>query len=275
MMSRRSLLNITSRKKRNTMMTYANTSSEDAGSVTIGPGPLLVNGSAGAACLFSPTAQDLFDSNSDIGDVAESAQRTATTCYMKGFSEKIRIQTSTGIPWFWRRIVFKAKRPTIYNSFQPSDTPIQTNNGNPSFIDTNNGMERLFFNLVINNSANTISAIYSQLFKGQAGKDWRDVLSAPVDTARVDLMSDKSRTITSGNQAGTVRDFNVYYPMNKNLVYDDDESGDTETTTYTSVQDKKGMGDCYILDLIYGGTGSSTADLLQLESTSTLYWHEK
>lgn len=274
-MNRRSLLNITSRKKRNTMINYANTSTEDGGSVTIGPGPLLVSGTTGAACLFSPTAMDLYDSTGQQGDVAEVATRTATTCYMRGFSEKIRIQTSSGRPWFWRRIVFKAKRPTIYNSFQPGDTPIQTNDGNPSFIDTNNGMERLYFNLVINNSASTISAIYSQLFKGQSGKDWRDVLSAPVDTARVDLMSDTSRTITSGNQVGTVRDYNVFYPMNKNIVYDDDENGDTESTTYTSVQDKQGMGDCYILDLFYPGTGAVATDLLQLESTSTLYWHEK
>lgn len=273
-MSRKSLLNTTSRKKRNTMLTYANTSSVNGNSVTIGPGPLVVNGN-GAICLFSPTAMDLTDGGGAQGSIAEQAVRTSTTCYMKGFSEKIRIQTSSGIPWFWRRIVFRAKRPTIFNQFQASDTPVQTNGGNVSYVDTTNGMERLYFNLVVNTSTATYAAIYAILFKGQSGKDWTDTLSAPVDTSRVDLMSDVSRTITSGNQSGTVRDYSVYYPMNKNLVYDDDENGDAEASAYTSVQDKKGMGDCYILDLFYTGTGGATTDLLQLTSTSTLYWHEK
>lgn len=273
-MSRRSLLNATSRKKRNSMMQYANTSTVNGTSVTIGPGPLVVNGNA-AVCLFSPTAMDLSDGTGAPGSITEQAVRTSTTAYMKGFSEKIRIQTSSGIPWFWRRITFCSKRPTIFAAFQASDTPTQTNSGVTSYVDTTNGLERLYFNLVTNSSPNTLAAIYSVLFRGAQGKDWNDVLTASVDTTRVDLKSDRSWTIKSGNASGTVRDFSLYYPMNKNLVYDDDENGDQETQSYTSVQDKKGMGDYYILDFFYTGTGGATTDLLQLTSTSTMYWHEK
>lgn len=273
-MSRKRVLNTTSRKKRNTMLTYANTSTTTGTSVTIGPGPLIVNGNA-AVCIFCPTAMDLTDGAGSSGAISEQAVRTSTTAYMKGFSEKIRIQTSSGIPWFWRRITFCAKRPTIFNSFQSSDTPVQTNSGNTSYVDTTNGMQRLYFNLIINNSTSTLNAIYGLLFKGAQGKDWNDSLSAPVDTSRVDLKSDRSWTIRSGNASGTVKDVNLFYPMGKNLVYDDDEAGDTEVASYTSVQDKKGMGDYYIMDFFFTGTGGSTSDLLQLSSTSTLYWHEK
>lgn len=256
------------------MLQWANTSTTTGNSVNIGPGPLVVNGNA-CACIFSPTAMDLSDSTSAIGAVAQQAVRTSTTAYMKGFSENIRIQTSSGIPWFWRRITFCSKRPQIFNQFQASDTPTQTNSGNPAFVDTSNGLERLYFNLIVNSSDNTLGAIYNLLFKGARGKDWTDVLTAPVDTSRVDLKSDWSTTIKSGNASGTVRDFKKWYPMNRNIVYDDDESGDLETASYTSVQDKKGMGDYYIMDFFYTGTGGSTTDYLQLTSTSTMYWHEK
>lgn len=96
-----------------------------------------------------------------------------------------------------------------------------------------------------------------------------------MDTTRVDLVSDKRMTIRSGNQAGTVRDISLYHPYNHNLVYDDDENGQNETTAYTSVKDKRGGGDMFIYDLFTAGTGAGTSDVLQLTSTSTLYWHEK
>jgi len=273
-MSTRALLNKTSRKKRNTMLQHANTSTVNGTSVTIGPGPLVVNGNA-AVCLFSPTAMDLNDAGGNPGAVSHQAVRTATTAYMRGFSEHIRIQTSSGLPWFWRRITFCSKRPTIFNAFQSSDTPVQNNSGNTSFVDTSNGLERLYFNQVVNNSNTTMEAWYGVLFKGERSRDWSDLLTAQVDTSRVDLKSDTSRTIKSGNAAGTVRDFKLWYPMNKNIVYDDDESGDVERTSYLSVQDKRGMGDYYILDFFFTGTGGTVSDLLQLTSTSTMYWHEK
>lgn len=63
--------------------------------------------------------------------------------------------------------------------------------------------------------------------------------------------------------------------MNKNLVYDDDESGDQEATSYQSVESKAGMGDYYVLDLIQAGSGGGTGDVILVQANSTLYWHEK
>lgn len=273
-MTQKRLLNVTSRKKRNTMLQYANTSTQTGNSVTIGPGPLVVNGNA-CVCIFSPTAMDLINAAGNAGAAAEQAVRTSTTAFMRGFSEKIRIQTSSGIPWFWRRITFCSKRPQILDRFQATDSPTQLNSGHTSLLDTSNGLERLYLNLIQNASDNTINAIYDLIFKGTRNRDWTDVLTAPLDTSRIDVKSDWSTTIKSGNQAGTVRDFKKFYPMNKNIVYDDDEQGDGEASSYQSVQDKRGMGDYYIMDFFYTGTGGSTSDLLQLTSTSTMYWHEK
>lgn len=266
---------MTSVKKRNTMLQIANTSTAGGGPVTIGPGAYYVTGSNGNnVSLFCPTAMDLSSSTGVPNTIVQQASRTATTCYIKGFSEKIRIQTSSGIPWFWRRITFRS-RSNVFSTFAPADTPTQTNSGYTSFTETSNGMQRLYFNQTINAANQTLFRIHDILFRGTVNQDWVDPQTAQVDTTRVELVSDKRLTIRSGNQAGTVKDVTMWHPYNHNLVYDDDEAGATENTSYLSVNDKRGNGDMYIYDLFTAGTGSTSSDILQLTSTSTLYWHEK
>lgn len=257
------------------MLQWANTSTSTGGPVTIGPGPYLINGANGnQISLFCASAQDLLQTNGGNNTIANQAERTATTIFVRGFSEKMRIQTSTGLPWFWRRICFRAKSRDFY-VFSATDTPTQTNSGNTSYLDTSNGMERLYFNLSINASNTTLFNIQDIIFRGSVNRDWVDPQTAIVDTTRIDLVSDVRRTIRSGNASGTVKDCSTWFPCNKNIVYDDDEAGESETGSYVSVKDKQGAGDMFIFDLFSPGTGATASDLLQLTSTSTLYWHEK
>jgi len=237
---------------------------------------MLVNGSVGGNLfIFTPTGMDL-NSTSGANTITSDALRTSSTCFMKGFSEKIRIQTSSGRPWFWRRIVIRAKN-SAFTTLSTGDTsPVQSNGEFTSvFESVANGMQRLYFNLAINNVPATYGNVQSVLFKGQIGSDWVDVQTAAVDTARVDLVSDRRMTIRSGNESGTVKDYNMYYPYNHNLVYDDDENGGGKISSYFSVRDKKGHGDMHIIDFFQPGTGATASDILQLTSTSTMYWHEK
>lgn len=200
------------------------------------------------------------------------AERTATTCYMRGFSERLRIQTNSHIPWFHRRICFALRGLGAFNTINSQDTPVQ---GFGSSIDTSNGMERLWFNQAVNAMSNTTTAQLSVLFKGAQGSDWNDVIVAPVDTARVDMKYDKTWLIKSPNEAGAIADRKLWHPMNKNLVFDDDETGESMTSSYLSVDSKQGMGDYYILDLFQPGLGASTSDLINISANSTLYWHER
>ncbi|AXL65872.1 putative capsid protein [Spider associated circular virus 1] len=271
---RKAILNLTSTKKRNTMLQYANTSSVNGTSVNIGPGPYLVNGATGGFSIFCPTAMDLTEKSGANNSVVNAAERNSTTCFMRGYSEDLRVQTSTGVPWFWRRITFCSKSG-VFGVFASADTPTQTNGGETSYTDTSNGMERIWFNQNVNSAPNTVAGIQAILFKGQFNKDWVDPLTAPLDTSRVDVRSDVTKCIRSGNASGTVMQKKCWYPMNKNLVYDDDEAGESEVSTYTTVVDKRGMGDYFIIDIFAVGTGGGTADLLQVTSTSSMYWHEK
>lgn len=258
------------------MLQYANTSSSGGGTVPIGPGAMFVAGNSQYIGVWTPTGMDLNSGANQENSIVESSLRTSTTCFIKGVTENMRIETSSGLPWYWRRIIFTSKQG-VWLTFNPNDaTPNQTNSGSPTVIETStNGWERLYFNQYTNNAPTTISDWQSTVFKGTQNRDWSDPLTAQIDTAQVDLRSDRLMTIRSGNASGTVKHIKRYYSVNKNLTYRDDESGTALTTNYFSVSDKRGMGDMHILDIFLPGTGATSTDILKLTSTSTLYWHEK
>lgn len=268
-MPRKRILNITSRKKRNGMQTI--TTSGAAGT-PIAPayGPTFVNGTDGGLFLWCATAT-VDTLGSAPNPISADAGRTSDTCYMRGLSEHIRIQTSSPAPWFHRRICF-ATRSSVFR-FGVDSSPVNT--VAVYYDDSARGMERWAQNMANNNAPLTVSAWLGILFKGAEGVDWSDRIIAPVDTTRVDLKFDKTWTLMSGNNNGIVKERKLWHPMNKNIQYDEDESGENEATTYFSVQDKRGMGDYYVLDLIQAGTGATASDLMRVTYNSTLYWHEK
>jgi len=271
-MSKKRLLNLTSRKKRDTMLSWSNTSNTGA-SRAVAAGPLVLNAGSygGGTTLWCPTGRDL-DLGGTVNTVANESARTATTCFMRGLSENIRIQTSSGLPWFHRRICFTFKGPQPFRQVSSSDSPTQA----PNIIqETTAGMVRLWLNSYVNATPNTRNNHESYIFKGANGTDWDDILTAPVDTRRISVKFNKVWTIKSGNAAGTVVDRKLWHGMNKNLVYDDDESGPNEISTYYSVDSKAGMGDYYVYDIFTPGVGGTTSDYLQVQSCASMYWHEK
>lgn len=270
-MSRKSLLNITSRKKKNTMLSWSNTNNGTGATVATSQLPVTINGQFGYRGVWIATAQDLTDQTGVLGRVGEEAVRTATNTFMRGVSEHIRIQTSSAMPWFWRRICFTFKGPDL-NLISGLDSPTSTNF---QYLDTTTGMQRLGFNQNVANMPNTINNHDQIIFRGAKGLDWQDYIVAPVDNARVTLKFDKTWTLRSGNQSGTVKEVKLWHPMNKTLVYGDDESGDQEATSYQSVASKAGMGDYYIMDIVASGQGGSASDLMVMVPNTTLYWHER
>jgi len=267
-MSKKRVLNLTSRKKRDTMLTWTNTTTTGA-QVAPRQDAAYVAGNTGGSFLWCPTARDLVV-GSGLATIALESARTATTCYMRGLSEKLRLSTSSGVPWFHRRICF------TYKGTQPFQISYKDDIGsNQLFLENSNGLTRLMFNSSVNNTPNYQNQVASVIFKGAQGVDWSDPLIAPIDTRRISLKHDRLWTLKSGNANGTVFERKLYHPMNKNLVYDDDESGTSETTSYYSVDSKPGMGDYYVWDIFTSGPGGSASDLLRCDISSTLYWHEK
>jgi hypothetical protein len=252
-------------------LSWSNTSA--TGTVaTAGSRPYTVNGSRTAWSVYCPTARNI-TTNSATNLLIDESDRTAHTCFMRGFSEHLKISTSTGLPWLWRRICFTLKPNTVFHNVLTADTTPTIPQFN--YADTSLGMTRTFIDLSQNASDQTYIAQRAVLFKGSEGSDWTDQITAQVDTTRVTLKYDKTFRISSGNASGIYREYKLWHPMNKNLVYGDDENGAQETGTYFSTSSRAGMGDFFIVDIIQPGVGGTSTDLLQITPTSRLYWHEK
>lgn len=253
------------------MLSVTNTTTTGA-TQPIASGTAYVNGANSGYFLWCATAQDL-TVGSNYAPTSLPAARTSSTCYMRGLSENLRVQTSSGQPWFHRRICFTHKGDNPFLTTTAADTA--TVQSTAPYIETSNGMQRLWLNASVNNQPNTQNERNGVIFKGAQGVDWTDFITAPIDTSRITLKFDKTWTIRSGNASGTVTERKLWHGMNKNLVYDDDESGALEATRYVSVESKAGMGDYYVYDIIQPGLGATSSDLIAITSSSTLYWHEK
>lgn len=262
----KSILNKTSTKKRDTMLSFSNTGST-GNSQTVAASSFTVSGNSLGYSLWCPTARDLYTTTGGNLRFKESL-RTSTTCFMRGLSEKIRVQSSSGLPWMWRRICFAIRG----QYFLSPSTATQVYR---PYAESSAGFVRQWFNILINNDTLTSAQLNALLFKGQAGQDWNDFIIAPIDTRRVDLKFDKTWKLHSGNQSGVFTEKNLWHPMNKNLNYDDDENGTEMTDQFYSVDDKRGMGDYYVVDIVVPGKGGSATDIIDISSTASLYWHEK
>ncbi|ASH99161.1 capsid protein [Giant panda associated gemycircularvirus] len=281
-MSSKKILNVTSRKKRDDMSPYYVTYKAD-GTLVAGPGSITAIGTQTGASSYNnrvsgyiwcPTARDFSTSSGGgKGTTADLATRTASICYMRGLKERIEIQTSSGAPWQWRRICFRFRGNLYGQSGQNSQA------GNyQTHVETSNGYRRLTLQFIDASATGNMveNSLTSLIFRGSpSSDDWYDYMNAPLDPTRVDICYDKQTVISSGNTQGKVFRKNFWMPMNKNLVYDDDETGGTEQSSYYSMHGKQGMGDYYVVDFFKSGLGSTSSDILVFEPQSTLYWHEK
>ncbi len=226
-MSRKSILNLTATKKRDTMIGSVLTTS--TGNPISGGYSMQATPVGSYAFLWTATARNRSGVDND-------ATRTQATCFMKGLKENLTLETTDGQAWQWRRICFKAKLGAA---------PITAYSGGA-------GVQRIIF--PINQSSlpvdiNNWALIRGLIFKGAQDTDWSDFMLAPTDNRRLDICYDKKRIIRSGNAEAVRLEPKIWHPMNKNIVYDDDENGAVTQGQPYSVTDKRGMGDYYVLDI--------------------------
>nr|QTE03640.1 MAG: capsid protein [Gemycircularvirus] len=268
--SRKMILNVSSTKKRDTMINFSNiTATSQIGGTAYSTSPAVITG---GYTTFNPivwcaTGRDnTIATGGTPGNKYYQATRTATTCFMRGLAENVEIQVSDGLPWQWRRICFTYKG---INDLLPGLSTA------PAFrvsLETSNGWVRTVNALPNNAYRDSLEGV---MFRGVKGVDFNEPLTAPLDPTRITVKYDKTRTISSGNEDGCIRKYKFWHGMNKNLVYADDESGGTETTGNFSVQSKAGMGDYIIVDYFLPRAGSTSSNQLIFNPTASLYWHEK
>lgn len=265
-MTTKKLLNKTSTKKRDTMVTYSNQiASAYPGQSTYTVGPAVLQG-AGSVYIFPWIASARPGFVNNTGDPAyaiDMAARTSTSCYMRGLKENVEITTSNGTQWQWRRIAFTLKGGQLWNQ--------ETSVIRWSML-TSSGMMRN-----VNGIGGTVvgSNFVDLVFKGTNGVDWVDIMNAPMDTLRITPKYDKTRIIQSGNASGVMRKYNIWHPMNKNLQFADEEDGGGLDLGRYSTSGRYGMGDYYVVDIIKSADGSQSTDQLKFGPQASLYWHEK
>lgn len=250
-MSRRRILNISSKKKSDTMLSYFQ---PQTGNPTIGAGVNL-SGDKTFYGVWCATARDLTSGSNLPGN---TSLRTSDVCYMRGLKERINFSTDTGASWRWRRICLTRKGAWVGSNTELEVSP--------------QGWTRYIYDQT--NLPGQLSVITTDLFKGFQGRDWSDPFTAALDTDRQTIMYDRVSTMSSGNSAGKYFQKKLWHPMNKNLVYSNDEEGDSMSPDIRSTTGRAGMGDYYVVDIIQCVTGAA-ADHMTFNPEATLYWHEK
>lgn len=238
------------------MQCYTNANNTTVNSTTYLNAPAILNGDAADGYWFPWIAT--FRAKDDEQLVAV---RNRSDCYMVGLKERIALESSSSVPWKWRRICFTSKH--VPTEWQSGDSTFDW------FKLTSSGYSR-----TVNNLASR-TGMYTHLFQGALGIDWNNPLTAKVDTRRVTLKYDKTIILSSGSASGFVKHTSRWHPMRSNLLYNDDEYGVIENTQGLSTTSKAGMGDYYVVDFFMPRVGATSADKLLFHPQATLYWHEK
>lgn len=245
-------------------MSYTNTTPANprGGTDYYNNGAVLI-GSTSYVFPWIATARKAYNNSNLLPSKIQQAFRTASTCYMRGLKECVQITTNSGKSWQWRRVCFtlKGKRLTQFEAA-----------GRWLSLETSNGQMR-----VVNdtNSVNIGLELTNLVFDGRVGSDWSNIFNAKTDQDKISVKYDRTRTISSGNSDGMIRNYKMWHPMNKNLNYDDDERGEEMDGSQYSTEGRQGMGDYYVVDFFTCVTGGTSSDQLIFNPEATLYWHEK
>lgn len=255
-MTRRRILNVTSRKKSDVRICFAGNGT----TAPTAPGSFNLTGGNRYMFVYQPTMMDKDPGLPYEGDPPNT--RTTDSVFMRGYKETFIMRTDNGEQWNWRRICFTYKGGAL-RDLAGVGTPL--------------GMETVpngWVRPVTPWAGSSALAVQDLLFQGQAGVDWTTFLTAPIDNSMVNIKYDKVHALRSGNQVAHTIIKPLWHPMNAMFHYETNENGGDSSVSTHHTTGKAGMGDYVIVDLIECSS-SSSAVTAQLDLTGRLYWHER
>jgi len=246
------------------MLSFTNTTAENPFSPDYTAGGAVMRHAVGKEPLefiyiFNATGRPGENSTGQRGSKMDISLRTSESIYAVGIKERIQLETNNAAPWTWRRICFTSK-----DDFGESDPDTSK-----FFRRTSNGLVRLL------SAQETPNYLNDQLFEGARNEDWLSSLTAPVSHKNFTIKYDKTRTIRSTNNSGTIRTMKMWHPMYHNIVYDGEQAGEKMVDSSTSVTGRPGMGNYYIVDIFRKHGPNDDQSTLTFTPESTFYWHEK
>lgn len=252
--TRRRILNVSTRKKNDTMLTGVGSTGEGVPQTQI-----TINAAIGARYIIACMSHLLRLPG------AEDHTRRHKDVYFVGWNDSYRLYVGGGAGWSWRRIVYstvgrtlEAELPAnLANGYmrQIQDVGVPTNPPADGFIE--------------------------YLFSGTRQTDWVDVMTAPLDRGRVTVHSDVVRRLNPGNDSGKEVTVKAWTPVRKNLTYDDEEfASDVKPPTDPDVGSPwvvtRGnvLGNVYVVDF-FDSMATDPAETLTVRIESKRYWHER
>ncbi|AYP28710.1 MAG: capsid protein [Gemykibivirus turti1] len=263
--STRSILNKTSQKKRDHMLSYSNTAYDNPFSTDYFPGgaimrrPLGVELPSEFTFIWNATGRPAENSTGQRGSKTDISLRTSESIFAVGLKERIQLETNNAASWEWRRICFTSK-----DDFGQADADTSD-----FFRRTSNGMVRLV------SAQATPTYLNDQLFEGQRNSDWLSAITAPVSRKHFSIRYDRTRVIKSYNNAGLVHTYKMWHPMRKNIVYDGEQDGEKMIDSGVSVTGRAGMGNYYVVDIFRKHGINDDQSTLTFTPEASFYWHEK
>lgn len=260
----RRIRDIASRKCRDNMMPVR--IQTDGGGPTQPGLPFTIDGTLGAQFLFVPSARI-------PGPQFGNSERSKTRTYCRGYKERVSLVTNSQAHWLWRRIVFRCRMLNQFNNFPTGIDPYTTVTART----TEHGQVRTLWNVGDQTNADYEDIrdnLQELVFEGASGQDWASPFTAKTDPAFIKVISDRTINL-GGAQADTGRIHNkrFWYPVNKTLVYNDEEEGRTPAKgdSFSSLSDET-CGDIVVYDLFT--CQGEAGDQLQFGPEGTYYWHE-
>lgn len=252
-MGSRRILNLTSVKKKDTMM----------------PALVATDGSVSP----TPTVSVNLPANSYVSwtqaisyrerqSVMTAPARNLRDIYLKGFAETLRIDTNSPNPIMVRRLVVSAPvRIDLTGGITGNDTqPTHVVDNGTHFIGLGVGTKNI--------------DLYETLFEGSSTRDWQDVFIAKIDNRRWRVHSDKTFQVRSGNTGDAFRQMKFWDPINKKVQYDDEERGnDIYGSGWTTTSTQGHQQNVYCIYIWYNQM--SAAINPQITQQRTMYWHER
>jgi len=207
--------------------------------------------------LFCPTAR-----TADLEGALSPAYRSSQHTFSRGYKEVTTVRCQSGAPYRWRRIVFSSKgiAPSLFGAGVSTAF---------FYLNTSSGQVRQ--TCILPTTPNNV--IQAFLFRGIFNKDWFSAFNAKVDTTAVRIHSDKTYTFNPNNASGLIKTFKNWYGVNKNITYNDDESGNSYDSGAFSTSGIDSFGDLFVYDLFQSSDAESGEMLINHEGT--YYWHQR
>jgi len=269
-MTKRKLINVMSRKKRDSMLSAAFEGTNPSPESPLTPGTALTMNQSNGNGRVHMTLANLSHRYLVPNNAAYRAYRTDTRTYVKGFSQTYTVIPNSSTAWWHRRIMFASK-----DEF--TTTEVQQNIGVQPYETTSaTALPMRDLGNITEGPYNDLrNAVLEKLFSGTGGVDWISPFRAKTDKTRVTILSDRSFNYSSGNEVPKPVVRKMYDSINRTIVYDDDEDGLSMTPSPVSVDSKSGLGNIYLVDFYFCPAPDEPEDALIVSSQSTYYWHEK